>query len=42
MNDMTLESEDTELDMYADDSTEYATDKTLEIPEEKLEKLTET
>ncbi len=36
MNDMALEPEDTELDKYADDSTEYATGKTIAILEEKL------
>ncbi len=36
INDMALEPEDTEPDMYADDSTEYATGKTMAIPEEKL------
>ncbi len=30
MNDMALETEDTELDMYADDSTLTATEKTIE------------
>ncbi len=33
---MALKPEDTELDMYADDSTECATRKTMAILEEKL------
>ncbi len=36
INDIALEHEDTELVMYADDSTEYATGKTMTILEEKL------
>ncbi len=36
MNDMALETEDTELDMYADDSTLTATGKTIETLDDKL------
>ncbi len=41
INDMALEPEDTELNMYADDSTECATGKTMAILEEKLKADTE-
>ncbi len=36
MNDIALEPEDTECDMYANDSTECATVKTMANLEEKL------